>query len=315
MTYRVLITEDIDEEGKEYLKKNGYEIKIASGISEDILTEEVKECDAILVRMACITKKIMRAGTKLKVISKFGVGMDNINVHEALRLGIQLTNSPESNKNTVAEYTMGLIIALAKNLFIYDRELREGNFKIRNNFGIDIKDKVLGIVGMGAIGKLVAEKAINGFQMKVIGLKHHVSLEGIENVELTDNLDYLLKNSDFVSLHLPLNDSTKKLIGRRELSIMKSNAFLINTARGGVVDNDALVYALVNNKIAGAAVDVFEGEVPSKDNPLLRLNNIIVTPHTAAHTVEALKRMSLHSAIGIHQVLSGKKPSWPVEEK
>jgi D-3-phosphoglycerate dehydrogenase len=312
VAYKVLITEDIDGEGKEYLEKNGYKIKMASGVSEDILAKEVEDCDAILVRMACITKRIMRAGTKLKVISKFGVGMDNIDVREALELGIQLTNSPESNKNTVAEYTMGLVMALAKKIFVYDRELRKGNFDIRNDFGVDIQGKVLGIVGMGAIGQLVASKAINGFQMKVIGLKRHTSSGTIENIELTDDFDYLLENSDFVSLHVPLTAETKKLIGRRELSLMKSSAFLINTARGEVVDSEALADVLAKRRIAGAAVDVFEGEVPSKDNSLFKLDNVIVTPHTAAHTAEALKRMSLHPAIGIHEVLSGKKPSWPV---
>ncbi|MFL0194120.1 hydroxyacid dehydrogenase [Clostridium sp. WILCCON 0269] len=315
MSYKVLITESIDEEGEEYLKKFGYEIKVPQHISEDILVKEVKDCDAILVRMANITEKVIRAGTKLKVISKFGVGVDNIDIETAGELGIQVTNSPESNKNTVAEYTLGLIIALAKRFFLYDRELRKGNFQVRKNFGMDLHGKILGIVGVGSIGKLVALKASKGFGMKVIGFKRHVDSKFLEDIEVTDNLDYVLKNSDFVSLHIPLTESTKKVIGERELSLMKQGAFLINTARGEVVDNHALVNALLSKKIAGAAVDVFEGEVPSKDNPLFKLENVIVTPHTAAHTAEAMKRMSLHPAIGIHEVLSGKKPSWPVNTK
>lgn len=313
MSYKVLITEDIDDCGKEYLKKFGYEIKISDGVSEENLIKEVKDCDAMLVRMAPITERVIASGEKLKVISKFGVGMDNVDVKAAFKRGIKVTNSPESNKNTVAEYTMGLIIALAKKMFIYDRELRCGNFQIRRSFGNDISGKTLGIIGLGSIGELVAKKAYYGFQMNVIGFKRKIDgLKKEEYVELTDNLDYLLEKSDFVSLHVPLTDSTRKLIGKRELSLMKSGAYIINTARGGVVDSHELLNALSDKKIAGAAIDVFEGEEPAKDDPIFKLGNVIVTPHTAAHTVEALKRMSLHPAIGIHEVLSGKEPSWPV---
>ncbi|AGK99408.1 hydroxyacid dehydrogenase [Clostridium pasteurianum] len=313
MGYKVLITEDIDKEGKDYLKKFGYEIKLAESISEENLIKEVKDCDAILVRMAPITAKVIDAGLKLKIISKHGVGVDNIDVEEATKRGIRVTNSPDSNKNTVAEYTMGLIISLAKKFFLYDRELRKGNFHIRDSFSMDLEGKVLGIIGAGSIGNLVATKASKGFGMKVIEFKRHINgIKESEDIEFTDNLDYLLKNSHFISLHVPLTESTKGLIGERELSLMKPEAFLINTARGEVVNNKALVDALLNNKIAGAAIDVYEGEVPSKDNPVFKLENVIVTPHTAAHTVEAMKRMSLHPAIGIQEILSGKEPSWPV---
>ena len=312
MSYKVLITEDINEEGKEYLRKFGYEIKFATDISEDNLIKEVEDCDAILVRMANITEKIIASGKKLRVISKFGVGVDNIDVSAAKRHAIQVTNSKESNKNSVAEYTMGLIIALSKRFFLYDNELRKGNFQIRNSLGMDIQGKTLGIIGAGSIGKLVATKAICGFGMKVIEYKRNLNFVKEADIEYTNNLEYLLKNSDFVSLHVPLTDATKHMIGKRELELMKREAFLINTARGEVVETDALANALRDNKIAGAAVDVFEGEIPTKDNPLLKLKNVILTPHTAAHTKEAFIRMSVHPAIGIHEVLSGQKPSWPV---
>ncbi|AZV58060.1 hydroxyacid dehydrogenase [Clostridium sp. AWRP] len=312
MSYRVLITENIYEEGKEYLRSHGYELKMASDISENVLVEEVKDCDAILVRMANITEKIMKSGTKLKVVSKFGVGVDNIDVEAASSLGIRVTNSPESNKNSVAEYTMGLILLLAKKLLIYDRELRDGNFQIRKSFGMDLEGKTLGIIGVGSIGELVALKASKGFGMRVIGFKRNITSNQMDSIKLTGDLDYVLKNSDFVSLHVPLTGKTKGMIGKRELSLMKARAFLINTARGEVVDEDALLEALSQNKIAGAAIDVFKGEKPSKDNPIFKLENVIVTPHTAAHTEEAGIRMSVHPAIGIDEVLSGREPSWPV---
>lgn len=313
MGYKVLITEDIEKEGKDYLKNAGYEIKLADSIDEDNLVREVKDYDAILTRVAIISERVLKAGKKLKVIGKFGVGVDTIDVEAATKLGIQVTNSAEANKNTVAEYTIGLVLALAKNFLLYDSELRSGNFGIRATFGMDVQDKVIGIVGAGAIGKLVARKASLGFGMKVIEYRRHIDkLKSGENVEVTNDLDYLLKNSDFVSLHVPLTESTRHMIGKRELSLMKKSAFLINTARGEVVDDKALVYALSSGEIKGAAVDVYAGEVPSKDNPLFKLKNVIVSPHTAAHTREAMVRMSLCPAIGIHEVLSGKKPSWPV---
>ncbi|MCI1945773.1 hydroxyacid dehydrogenase [Clostridium luticellarii] len=312
MGCKVLITEDIDDEGKEYLRKYGYGIKMASDIDEKTLVKEVRDCDAILVRMASITENIINSAPKLKVISRFGVGFDNVDLKAAKKRGIQVTYGPESNKDSVAEYTMGLIVALAKRFFLYDRELKNGNFGIRNFLGSDVREKVLGIVGMGRIGNVVASMAYRGFKMKVIGFKRHIESGKMEGVQLTDNLDYLLSNSDFVSLSVPLNESTRHMIGRREISLMKPGAFLVNTARGEIVDESALVDALINGKIAGAAVDVFAGEIPSKDNPLLKLDNVIVTPHTAAHTREAIKRMSLHSAIGVHEVLSGREPSWPV---
>ncbi|PJI08687.1 MULTISPECIES: hydroxyacid dehydrogenase [Clostridium] len=313
MGYKVLITEDIEQEGKDYLKKAGYEIKLADSIDEDNLVREVNDYDAILTRVAIISERVLKAAKKLKVIGKFGVGVDTIDVEAATRLGIQVTNSAEANKNTVAEYTMGLVLALAKNLILYDSELRDGNFGIRTTFGMDVQDKVLGIVGAGAIGKLVAKKASLGFGMKVIEYRRHIEkLKSEKNAQVTNDLDYLLKNSDFVSLHVPLTQNTRHMIGKRELSLMKKSAFLINTARGEVVDDDALVHALSNGEIKGAAVDVYAGEVPAKDNPLFKLKNVIVSPHTAAHTREAMVRMSICPAIGIDEVLRGKKPSWPV---
>lgn len=149
--------------------------------------------------------------------------------------------------------------------------------------------------------------------MKVIEFKRNTLEESLsENIKVTNNLDYVLKNSDFISLHVPLTELTKNMIDKKQFEIMKPNAFLINTARGEVVNNNALIEALESRKIAGAALDVYEGEVPFMDNPIFKFDNVIATPHTAAHTVEAMGRMSLHPAIGIHEVLSGQEPSWPV---
>lgn len=313
MNYKVLLTEEINNAGKEFLKENGYEIKMPQDLSEETLIKEVEDCDAILTRNAHITEKVIRAGKKLKVVAMHGVGVDIIDVDAATKYGVQVVNAPESNKNAVAEYTVGLILSLSKLYLLYDKELRKGNYQIRKTFGMDLEGKVLGIIGMGNIGKLVAEKASKGFGMKVIGYKRNIgSIKSIEGVELTEDIDYVLKNSDFVSLHIPLNTSTKKLLGKREISLMKPSTFLINTARGEVVDNDALVEALIKKEVAGAAIDVFEGEIPSNDNPFFNFDNVIVSPHTAAFSNETLKKMALHATLGIHEVLSGKKPTWSV---
>lgn len=312
MSYKVLLTEDIDESGKSFLSENGYQIKMGSGISEETVLREIADCDAVLTRNVIIGEKIMRAAPSLKVVSMHGVGVDNINVEAATRLGIQVTNAAGSNSLSVAEFTLGLMLNLSRNIPVYDRELRMGNWEIRKTMGIDLEGKTLGIVGMGSIGSLVAKKASLGFGMKVVGYRRHTAVSSPANVEITNDLERVLSTADFVSLHVPSTTSTRKMIGERELSLMKPGACLINTARGDVVDTAALVQALKDGHLAGAAVDVFEGEIPKSDNPLLHLPNVLVTPHAAAFTRESLSRMALYSAMGIHEVLSGQQPTRPV---
>jgi D-3-phosphoglycerate dehydrogenase / 2-oxoglutarate reductase len=312
MRFKVLLTEVIDKAGTDYLLDHGYEIKMGSGIAESTVINEMEGCDAILTRNAVITEKVMRSSSKLKVISMHGVGVDNIDVDAATRLGIQVTNAAGSNSLSVAEYTMGLILSLARNIPLYDSELRKGNWNIRKTLGFDLEGKTLGIIGMGSIGALVAKKASMGFGMKVLGYKRHNAMEAMDHVQITTDLDQVIRSADFLSLHVPSVPATRNMIGTRELSIMKPNSYLINTARGDVVDNDALFLALRERRLAGAAVDVFVGEVPDMDNPLLHLSNIIVTPHTAAFTKESVERMSLFAAIGVDEVLSGKQPTNPV---
>jgi len=314
MSYKVLLTEEIDQLGTRYLLDHGYEIKMGSGISESTVIKEIEGCDAVLTRNAVISEKIMRASDKLKVISMHGVGVDKIDVNTATRLGIQVTNAADSNKLSVAEYTIGLMLDLARNIPLYDRELRQGNWNIRRTLGFDLEGKTLGIIGMGSIGTIVAKKASLGFGMKVLGYKRHVAMEAMDHVEITSDFDRVIRDSDFLSLHVPSVSATRNLIGARELAMMKPGSYLINTARGEVVDNDALYLALTDGHLAGAAVDVFVGEVPDMSNPLLHLQNIIVTPHTAAFTGESVARMSLYSAMGVDEVLSGKIPTHPVNK-
>ncbi|MBT9151360.1 MAG: Hydroxypyruvate reductase [candidate division WS2 bacterium] len=287
---------------------------MGSGISVDIIKKEVEDCDAILARTALFPAEVIRAGRKLKVIARHGVGVDNIDVDTATKLGIYVTNSPLSNANSVAEHVIGLMIALARNMIRCDREFREGNFEIRDQLdGVDLEGKILGLIGIGRIGSRVAQKAAFGLEMKVIGYDPYVTQNSvIPEIELVGDREYVFKTADFISLHVTSTRQTKGSVGKREFELMKPAAYLINTARGDIINEAELIEALKERNIAGAALDVFEQEPPVKNNPLFGFNNVILTPHNAALTKEARIRMAMHAAIGIDEVLSGKSPTWSV---
>jgi D-3-phosphoglycerate dehydrogenase len=244
------------------------------------------------------------------------VGVDNIDLEAATRLGIWVTNAPESNSNSVAEHVIGLIIACARNTIRCDREFRDGNFEIRNQLiGMDLEGKTLGILGLGRIGTLVAKKASLGLDMKVVGYDPYISADRVApEIQKIDNWDQVFKTCDFVTLHLPSTSETRGIVGKRELSLMKSSAYLINAARGEIVNEAELVEALKAEQIAGAGLDVFEKEPPDRDSTLLTLDNVVLSPHNAALTEESMIRMAIHAARGIDEVMSGNRPSWPVND-
>ncbi len=315
MGFLVYMPQDIEEEGKKYLTEKGYEYKIGSGLSQETLIKEVEECDAILTRSnAMINESVIKAGKKLKVIAKYGVGLDNIDVKAATERGIYVTNTPEANANVVAEHAMAFMLALSKNLLSMDRELRKGNFAYRTErFSVDLENKTLGIIGLGRIGRLVAKKAHHGFDMKVIGYDPYISTS-IPGIEKVDDFDQIFINSDFISLHLPLTEGTRGIIGNSHFKLMKPSAYFINAARGGVINESVLIDALEQGEFAGAGIDVFEQEPPDKNNPLFKLENVILTPHSAALSKEGAGRMSLHAAMQVDQVLKGEEPSWSVNK-
>lgn len=316
MSFKVLIPQDITAAGKDYLREKGYEIKMGTGITVEAIAKDVEDCDAILARTAPFPAEVLRAGKKLKVIGRHGIGVDNIDVKTATELGIYVTYAPLSNANSVAEHTIMLILASAKNLVKIDREFRNGDFEIRNRLkGMDLDGKTLGLIGLGRIGRMVAKKTTYGLGMKVIGYDPYLTKDQVDaEIELTTDWDYVFKNADIISLHLPSTPETKGRVGKSEFEMMKSTAIFINCARGDIVNETELINALQQKKIAGAALDVFNQEPPAKENPLLKLDNVIVTPHNAALTQESMDRMGLHAAIGIDEVLSGKKPSWAVNQ-
>lgn len=313
MSQIVYIPQDIEEEGKNYLIERGYRIKIGSSIDEATLIQEVKDCDAILTRSnAIINRNVIEAANKVKIIAKYGVGIDNIDVQAATEKGIYVTNTPEANANTVAEYVIAIMLALTKKVITMDHELRKGNFVIRNSvFSEDLKGKILGIIGLGRIGKLVAKKAAQGLEMQVVAYDPYV--KGTDSyIKQLETMEEVFLTADVVSLHLPLTEETRGMISAKEFALMKPSAYFINAARGGVVDEYALIQALKEKRIAGAGIDVFEQEPPAKNHPFFQLDNCIVTPHCAALSVEGANLMSLHAAMQVHQVLSGEEPNWPV---
>ena len=316
MAYRVLIPQDVAQPGKDYLRERGYEIKMGSGITPEAIAADVVDCDAILARTAPYTAKVFEAGKKLKVISRHGVGYDNIDVARATELGIWVTFAPESLSNTVAEHVIGCTLTLARNFMQLDREMRAGNWGIRDKLlGTDLAGKALGIVGLGRIGRRVAQKASQGLDMKVIGYDPFLKQEQVaEFATPVMSMDDVFSVADFVTLHIPGGPSNRGVIGKKQFALMKKTAFFINASRGDVVAEADLLEALRNGSIAGAAIDVYEKEPPQKDNPLMSLSNVLLTPHNASQTRECMIRMALHAAQGIDEVLSGKRPTWPVND-
>lgn len=312
MGYKVLIPQDIPNEGKNFLLEKGYEIKVGSGITEEAKKKDIEDCDAIILRTAVLTDEIVMAAPKLKVISRYGVGVDNIPVAKAEELGIWVATVQTANANTVAEAAVTFIAALGKRFKEIGIDFCvKGNYNIRNQLmGNDLEGKVVSILGFGRIGKLVAQKCALGFGMKILAYDPYVKKDQVPDyVELVDRWEEMFSRGDFVSIHMPFNG--EELVTRREFQLMKPSAYFINVARGALVDEAALIDALNNKQIAGAGLDVFEPEPPKKDNPLLHMDNVIAQPHSAALTKECTVRMSLHAAQNVDDVLSGKAPSWP----
>ena len=313
MKQQVLIPSDISEAGKQYLRDRGYEIKMGHGLSEDCIIADARGCDAILVRNEPITRRILENIPSVKVLSKHGVGLDKIDLQAAAEQNLWVTNGPMSNAVAVAEHTVMLLLACAKKLVRFDLAIRSGESNIRNTVkGIDVEGKTIGIIGCGKIGSMVAKKCIFGFGMRAVGYDPFLPSEArMPEMEYTDRLEEVFRVADFVSLHVPATEQNTGFVNQELLSLMKPTAYLINAARGSIINEPDLYEALKSEKIAGAGLDVYAQEPPSPENPLFTLPNITVTPHNASLTHETTDRMGLHAAQGIDEVLSGKTPTWP----
>ena len=310
--YKVAIPQDITPAGKNYLIERGYELVIGSGdTSPEAMKSLVCDADAILARTAPYPKEILQEAKQLKVIGRHGIGVDNIDVEYCSAHGIWVTYAPTSNAVSVAEHTLGFMLSLAHHFPYFDKAVREGEWNVRNiRKGIDLEKKKVGIIGLGRIGRLVARKCREGMDMEVLGYDVMLQPDSYPDGIMPSSIEEIFKTADFITLHVPSTSETRGMVNEQLLEKMKPTACLINCGRGDLIDEAALYQALKNKKIAGAALDVFAEEPPKKNNPLFELDNIVLTPHSAALTQESMDRMGLHAAMGIHSVLTGEVPEW-----
>ncbi|HFF8569792.1 TPA: hydroxyacid dehydrogenase [Klebsiella variicola] len=314
MTYKILLPQEIMAEGREYLESRGYQLINGSGMEEEDIIRDIGDCDGIIVRLSKMSDRVFEAAKKLKVVARHGAGYDTVDLESAKRHGVVVLNAPIANSMSVAELTIFYMLHCSRNFKLVEEKMLEDYYwaKLRTP-KVELDGKTLGLIGVGNIGSRVALKALHGFNMKVIAYDPYKTQQQIpEGVELTDDFDRIFKESDFVSLHCPTTAETTDFVGGKQFSMMKPSAYFINTARGKLVDERALYHALSQQIIAGAGVDVLKKEPFDANDPIFALSNIVIGPHIGAATIEATDRASLHSAIGIDEVLSGKKPSWPV---
>ncbi|HEY8425738.1 MAG TPA: hydroxyacid dehydrogenase [Limnochordales bacterium] len=287
------------------------EVRVAQDPSVAGLLSQIADVEGILVRTAPLPGEVIEAALRLRVIARHGVGVDNIDVAAATRRGIPVAYTPNANATSVAEHALVLMGALAKQLLPYDRATRAGQWEVRNSYrAIDLGGRTLGVVGLGRIGREVARRARAAFDMRVMGYDPYLDEATVRalGIQPVATLEELLEAADVVSVHVPLTEGTRHLIGAAELARMKPTALLINTSRGPVVDQAALVKALREGRIAGAGLDVFDPEPPPDSLELFTLDNVVVTPHSAALTTEAVIRMATGAAQAIVDVLSGRRP-------
>jgi D-3-phosphoglycerate dehydrogenase len=313
--FKILLYEDMHEAGKALLAEKG-DLFFAASYEEDSLIREAKDADAIIIRAnGKVTRKLMDHSPKLKVIGRHGVGLESIDLEAATEKGIWVVNTPAANDTSVCEHFFGLAIMLSKMLKKGDIALREGHWEARYRYiGRELHGKTLGILGFGRIGRAIGRTGYRGFDMKV--LYHDVVRyeEAEKEIQATKvSPEEVFSQSDFISINLPMIPQTKGFVGEKELGLMKPTAFILNLARGPIWDEKALYSALKEGKIAGAGSDVYGVEPATQDHPLLQLDNFIGTPHMAAHTEEALKRMSL-VAEDVIRVLEGRTPVYPVNK-
>lgn len=308
---KVLIADPISNEGIDILR--GYaQVDIKLGLKSEEIISIIGDYEALVVRSQTqVSAKVIEAGKKLQIIARAGVGIDNIDVEEATRRGIVVVNAPTGNTISAAEHTIALMLSLARHIPQANAMLKSGVWQRSDFIGAEVRNKTLGIIGLGNIGSEVARRA-RGLEMKLIAYDPFISVDYAHNlqVELVP-LKQLLKESDFITLHLPITASTKGLIGAKELALVKPTARIINTARGGLIDEEALAKAVKEKRMAGAAIDVFATE-PVTKSILFEDNNIIVTPHLGASTTEAQAIAATDVAKQIIDVFKGQPARYSV---
>ncbi len=308
----LIIATSIRPEGIRLLESVASLTFIPDHASQEETAQAATDADAILARTGRVTRRVIEAAPRLKIVARHGVGYDNVDVQACTEHGVVVTITGDANSEAVSEHTMGCLLAAARQIPLANAAVKRGIWERDSVHGIELAGKTLGLVGLGRIGSRVARHA-QGFDMRVIAHDPYADPERARGLGVTlVSLEMLLREADFVSLHVPLMPQTRHMIGAEQLMLMKPSAILVNTSRGGLIDEAALCQALAERRIAGVALDVFEQEPLPPDHPFTHLDNVICTPHVGGQTDEALIRMAVSSAESILRVLRGEKPDYIV---
>jgi len=305
--FKILVSDKLAQEGVDLLNSTeGVQTVVKTDISEDELANIIGEYDGLIIRSDTeVTSKALARPGKLKAIARAGVGVDNVDVTEATRRGILVMNTPGGNTVSAAEHTMGLILAMSRNIVSACNSLKDGAWDRKKYMGNQLNGKVLGVIGLGRIGMAVAKMA-KGFNMKILGYDPFAAPTDAEKlgVEVIDQLERIFKESDYITVHVPKNEQTLNMIDAPQIAMMKRSVRLINCARGGIINEDALYSALAEKRIAGAALDVFSAEPPTNMR-FKELENCVVTPHLGASTEEAQVEVAVEAAQILVDALKG----------
>lgn len=306
--FKILVSDSLSQEGLEILKSSKeFVVDVQTGLKADELKNIIGEYDALVVRSATkVTSDIIQAGAKLKIIGRAGVGLDNVDLKAATERGVIVMNTPAGNTISTAEHTMSMILALSRNIAAADQSMKNREWRRKDFMGVELYNKTIGIIGLGRIGMEVAKRCL-AFGMRVKAYDPFLSRDvadaaGIELVDLND----IYKSVDYITVHVPLTNETTGMIADKEFEMMRPGVRVLNCARGGIIDEEALVRALESGKIAGAALDVYSSEPPPKDFKLSGFKNILLTPHLGASTEEAQINVAIEVAHQISDALLGK---------
>lgn len=307
---KFVMTQAVCAEGMRMLDKKA-DIYVADNGDPNCYAEEMQDADALIVRIAACDKNVIKNAPLLKVIGRTGVGYDSVDVEAATKAGIPVVITPGANNRSVAEHAVGMMFAIAKNFVSAQNEMAAGNWSIRDaGKAFELLDKKVGFIGLGAIGQ-ETQKICSAVGMRTAGYDPFQSRSQVEALgcQYYDDYKQMIRECDIISIHVPLTDSTRGMIGKAELESMKDSVVLINCSRGGIIDEEALVWALNEEIIAGAGTDVFTEEPPKSGSPLLKAKNLLYSPHSAAQTKEAVVRMAQMCVEGCLAVVQGEQ--WP----
>ena len=312
----VIVTEPMNEMGIDYLRGQGVKvIELPPGSTEETLAELIPDADGLMTRGSIkITRELMESSPRLKVVGVHGIGCDHVDLAAAKELGKVVCNTPDALTVTVAEMAMGMTLTMLRNIVSADKAVRNDQWKRKYSdlIGVELSGMKVGIVGMGRIGAATAKRMkAFGAEISYWSRTRKPELEKEEGY-LWMELEELCKESQLISIHIPSTPETKKIISAEKIGLMKDGIYIVNTARGKVIDQEAMIEALEKGKIKAAALDVFETEPLSKDNPLCMMDNVILTPHLGASNLEGMQRMSLQVADGVLKSINGERPDNPV---